>query len=433
MNYFNQKMEQIDREELKKIQLERLKKTVERCYYNVPFYKERLDSVGMTPEKFTSLDDLKEIPFTTKADIRDHYPYGLFAAPMKEIVRLHASSGTTGKPTVVGYTRNDLNMWAEAMARLLVAAGLTDEDIVQVSFGYGLFTGAFGLHYGIENVGATVVPTSSGNTEKQIMLMKDFGTTALVGTPSYAIHMAEVAEQMGVKKEDLKLKLGFFGAEASTEEMRAELEKRWGILATENYGMSELVGPGVAGECIYKKGMHINEDLFIPEIIDPATGEVLPYGEKGEVVVTTICKEGIPLLRYRTKDITYIIDEPCECGRTTLRFHKMQGRSDDMLIIKGVNVFPSQIESAITGTSGISPHYQLIVTKEGYFDALEVVLELTDGSLLNNYKELVALERSIKHKIRTVVGIDVKIKLVNPNTIERSQGKAKRVIDLRNQ
>ncbi len=433
MNYFNEKMERIDREDLKKIQLERLKKTVERCYHNVPFYKERLDSVGMTPEKFTSLDDLKEIPFTTKADIRDHYPYGLFAAPMKEIVRLHASSGTTGKPTVVGYTRNDLNMWAEAMARLLVAAGLTDEDIVQVSFGYGLFTGAFGLHYGIENVGATVVPTSSGNTEKQIMLMKDFGTTALVGTPSYAIHMAEVAEQMGIKKEDLKLRLGFFGAEASTEEMRAELEKRWGILATENYGMSELVGPGVAGECIYKKGMHINEDLFIPEIIDPATGEVLPYGEKGEVVVTTICKEGIPLLRYRTKDITYIIDEPCECGRTTLRFHKMQGRSDDMLIIKGVNVFPSQIESAITGTSGISPHYQLIVTKEGYFDALEVVLELVDGSLLNNYKELVALERSIKHKIRTVVGIDVKIKLVNPNTIERSQGKAKRVVDLRNQ
>jgi phenylacetate--coA ligase len=433
VNYFNEKMERLDREDLKKIQLERLKKTVERCYHNVPFYKERLDSVGMTPEKFTSLDDLKEIPFTTKADIRDHYPYGLFAAPMKEIVRLHASSGTTGKPTVVGYTRNDLNMWAEAMARLLVAAGLTDEDIVQVSFGYGLFTGAFGLHYGIENVGATVVPTSSGNTEKQIMLMKDFGTTALVGTPSYAIHMAEVAEQMGIKKEDLKLRLGFFGAEASTEEMRAELEKRWGILATENYGMSELVGPGVAGECIYKKGMHINEDLFIPEIIDPATGEVLPYGEKGEVVVTTICKEGIPLLRYRTKDITYIIDEPCECGRTTLRFHKMQGRSDDMLIIKGVNVFPSQIESAITGTSGISPHYQLIVTKEGYFDALEVVLELVDGSLLNNYKELVALERSIKHKIRTVVGIDVKIKLVNPNTIERSQGKAKRVVDLRNQ
>ena len=433
MNYFNEKMERIDREDLKKIQLERLKKTVERCYHNVPFYKERLDSVGMTPEKFTSLDDLKEISFTTKADIRDHYPYGLFAAPMKEIVRLHASSGTTGKPTVVGYTRNDLKMWAEAMARLLVAAGLTDEDIVQVSFGYGLFTGAFGLHYGIENVGATVVPTSSGNTEKQIMLMKDFGTTALVGTPSYAIHMAEVAEQMGIKKEDLKLRLGFFGAEASTEEMRAELEKRWGILATENYGMSELVGPGVAGECIYKKGMHINEDLFIPEIIDPATGEVLPYGEKGEVVVTTICKEGIPLLRYRTKDITYIIDEPCECGRTTLRFHKMQGRSDDMLIIKGVNVFPSQIESAITGTSGISPHYQLIVTKEGYFDALEVVLELVDGSLLNNYKELVALERSIKHKIRTVVGIDVKIKLVNPNTIERSQGKAKRVVDLRNQ
>lgn len=433
MNYFNEKMERINREDLKKIQLERLKKTVERCYYNVPFYRERLDSVGMTPEKFTSLDDLKEIPFTTKADIRDHYPYGLFAAPMKEIVRLHASSGTTGKPTVVGYTRNDLSMWSEAMARLLVAAGLTDEDIVQVSFGYGLFTGAFGLHYGIENVGATVVPTSSGNTEKQIMLMKDFGTTALVGTPSYAIHMAEVAEQMGVKKEDLKLKLGFFGAEASTEEMRAELEKRWGILATENYGMSELVGPGVAGECVCKKGMHINEDFFIPEIIDPDTGEVLPYGEKGEVVVTTICKEGIPLLRYRTKDITYIIDEPCECGRTTLRFHKMQGRSDDMLIIKGVNVFPSQIESAITGTSGISPHYQLIVTKEGYFDALEVVLELVDGSLLNNYKELVALERSIKHKIRTVVGIDVKIKLVNPNTIERSQGKAKRVIDLRNQ
>ena len=325
-------------------------------------------------------------------------------------------------------------MWSCCMARLLVAAGLTDEDIVQVAFGYGLFTGAFGLHYGIEEVGATVIPTSSGNTERQISVMQDFGTTALVGTPSYAIHMAEVAEEMGVNLQTLNLRLGLFGAEASTEEMRDQLEERWGgILVTENYGMSELVGPGVAGECYLKRGMHINEDCFLCEIIDPDTGEVLKNGEVGELVVTTINKEGIPLLRYRTRDITYIIEEPCDCGRTSYRLAKMQGRSDDMMIIKGVNVFPSQIESAITGIAGISPHYQILLKKKGFADDIEVLVELADQGFGDDFKKLLELEKTIKSSLRNTIGLEINIKLMNPKTIERSLGKAKRVVDLRNQ
>ncbi|MDK2800531.1 MAG: phenylacetate-CoA ligase [Clostridiales bacterium] len=430
--FWAKEQECIQRDDLKNLQLLRLKETITRVYNHVPFYKKRLDSVGLSPEKISSLEDLKEIPFTTKDDIREHYPYGLFAEPMKKIVRIHASSGTTGKPTVVGYTKNDLNTWSELVARVIVAAGGNENDIAQVAFGYGLFTGAFGLHYGLEKIGATVVPTSSGNTEKQIMLMKDFETTLLVSTPSYALYMAEVAQEMGIKKCDLKLRLGLFGAEGSTEEMRNELEQRWGIIATENYGMSELIGPGVSGECMVKNGMHIAEDHFIPEIIDPETGKVLDWGEKGELVITTITKEGFPLLRYRTKDITWLNNDPCNCGRTLARMAKVQGRSDDMLIIKGVNVFPSQIESVLIGTEHIGPHYQMIVRKKGYVDTLEVLVELTDGRMLEKFSELENLERTIKHKLYTVLGLDAKVKLVEPKTIQRSTGKARRVIDLRN-
>lgn len=429
---WNPKIECDGRGEIDSLQLARLKETVERIYKNVPYYKEKLDKAGVLPDSIKSLDDLKRIPFTTKEDLRQNYPFGLFASPMKDIVRIHASSGTTGKPTVVGYTKNDLDTWSEAIARLACAAGATEDDIAQISFGYGLFTGGFGLHYGLEKVGLAIIPASTGNTEKQIMLMKDFGTTLLVSTPSYALYMSEVAEKMGIDiKKDLKLKIGMFGSEGSTEEMRAEIENRWGMTATENYGLSEIMGPGVAGECTHKCGMHVSDDLFIVEIIDPVTGAVLPEGEVGELVITNIKKEGIPLLRYRTKDITYIDKSPCKCGRTTPRIAKIQGRSDDMLKIKGVNVFPSQIESALLGTKGIAPYYQIIVKKVGFVDDMEVLVELNDDSLLEKFSELEKLERTVKHKIKTVLGLDIKIKLVEPQTIERTAGKAKRVIDLR--
>ena len=429
---WNPKIECEGRGEIKDLQLKRLKETVERIYSNVPYYKKKLDEAGVTPDSIKSLDDLKRIPFTTKDDLRENYPFGLFASPMKDIVRIHASSGTTGKPTVVGYTKNDLDTWSEAIARLACAAGATEDDIAQISFGYGLFTGGFGLHYGLEKVGLAIIPASTGNTEKQIMLMKDFGTTLLVSTPSYALYMSEVAEKMGIDiKKDLKLKIGMFGSEGSTEEMRQEIEKRWGMTATENYGLSEIMGPGVAGECTEKCGMHVSDDLFIVEIINPETGEVLPEGEVGELVITNIKKEGIPLLRYRTKDITYLDNTPCKCGRTTPRIAKIQGRSDDMLKIKGVNVFPSQIESALLGTKGIAPYYQIIVKKVGFVDDMEVLVELNDDRLLEKFSELEKLERTVKHKIKTVLGLDIKIKLVEPQTIERTAGKAKRVIDLR--
>ncbi len=429
--YWSEKQECMSRQEIEQTQLACLNKTIERVYYNVPFYKERLDSVNLHPEKINSLSDLQEVPFTTKEDIRKHYPYGLFAAPMKKIVRVHASSGTTGKPTVVGYTKNDINTWANLVARIVMMAGGTEDDVAQVAFGYGLFTGAFGLHYGLEKIGTTVVPISSGNTEKQVMLMKDFGTTLLVSTPSYALYIAEVAQEMGLSKEDLNLRIGLFGAEGSTEEMRIELEERLGIIATENYGLSEIIGPGVSGECTFKTGMHIAEDHFIPEIIDPDTGKVLPWGEKGELVITTITKEGFPLLRYRTKDITSLTIDRCECGRTMARMAKVQGRTDDMLIIKGVNVFPSQIESVLIGMEHIGPHYQMIVKKKGYFDTLEVHVELIAGKMLEKFSELEKLEGEIYHKLRSILGLDAKVKLVEPKSIERSTGKAKRVIDLR--
>ncbi len=427
---WNPQMETIDRQSLEKLQLERLQNTVKWVYERVPMYRQRLDERTIRPQDIQSLRDIARLPFTVKDDLRDHYPYGLFAVPMRDVVRIHASSGTTGRPTVVGYTREDLDMWSEAMARLIVMAGGCADDIVQISFGYGLFTGALGLHQGWEKVGASVVPISSGNTERQINLMRDFGVTALVATPSYAMYMCEVAEKMGALK-DLKLRIGVFGAEGSTEEMRAQLEKRWGIIATENYGLSEIVGPGVAGECTCKCGMHINEDLFYCEIVDPATGEPLPDGELGELVITPLKKQALPLLRYRTHDMTRIFREPCACGRTTARMQKIAGRSDDMLIIRGVNVFPSQIESVLLKVEGIGPNYEIIVTRENYMDRLEVRCELTDARLLDAYAELEALTKKIRERLRVVLQIDAKVTLVSPNTLKRFEGKARRVTDLR--
>ncbi len=428
---WNKEIECANRKIIDDIKLHKLKKTIKYVYENVPFYKERLDSVGLNPNNIHSIKDIEKIPFTTKEDLRQNYPYKLFAAPKKDIVRIHASSGTTGKPTVVGYTRNDLEMWSECVARLVCMAGGNEDDIAQISFGYGLFTGALGLHNGLEKVGAAVIPISAGNTEKQIMVMKDFGTTLLVSTPSYALHMSDVANEMGIKPSDTNLRIGMFGGEGHTLEMNAEIESRWGIKATENYGLSEIVGPGVSGECLEKNGLHFNEDCFLPEIINPETGEVLSPEEEGELVITTIDKEGFPLLRYRTKDITSLNYEPCKCGRTIVRMSKVKGRSDDMLVIKGVNVYPSQIESVIVGIEKISPYYQLVVGKKGYTDTLEVHVELIDESLLETFSELEKVENQIKAKIHSSLGLDCKIKLREPNSIERTSGKAKRIIDTR--
>lgn len=424
--------EKLNRKQYEELQLERLKRTVERVYENVPFYRKKFDEIGVKPHHIKTLKDIRLLPFTTKDDLRENYPYGLFTVPLSKIVRIHASSGTTGKPTVVGYTKHDMEVWTEVVARIVTAAGVREHDIAQIAFGYGLFTGAFGLHQGLERVGATVIPISSGNTEKQLMVMQDFGSTVLVCTPSYALYMDEVANELGIDKSKIKLRLGLFGAEASTVEMRREIEKKWGLFATENYGLSEIIGPGVSGECEYREGLHINEDHFYPEIINPDTGELLEEGETGELVLTTITKEGMPLIRYRTRDITSLIYEPCKCGRTNVRMTSVKGRTDDMLIIRGVNVFPSQIESVLMGIEGIGPHYQLVVTKKGYLDDLEVHVELVDGKLLERYAELEKLENKIKHRIFTVLGLNVKVKLVEPKTLERTTGKAKRVIDLRN-
>lgn len=424
--------EKMNRRDLAALQLERLQATVDMAYRNVPFYRQQMDSAGVRPEDIKSLPDLAKIPFTVKTDLRDNYPYGLFAVPLKQIVRFHSSSGTTGKPIVVGYTRNDMEIWTDCCARVASAAGVTDEDICQVSFGYGMFTGGFGMHFGVERIGATVVPVSSGNSERQLMFMQDFGTTVLISTPSYVLHLTEVMIQENVKLEHLKLRVGLFGGEGHTPEMRQLIEERLGIIDTQNYGLTEICGPGVSYECLENCGMHINEDHFFPEIIDPVTGEVLPEGEEGELVFTTLTKEGIPMLRYRTKDITRLIYEPCACGRTNVRMELVRGRSDDMMVIRGVNVFPSQIEAVLMGIKGIGPHYQIIVTTEAFMDKLEVQVELIDGHFLESYSELENLAKEIKHKIRTVLQIDVKVTLLNPKTLERTFGKAKHVIDLRN-
>ena len=393
-----------------------------------------MEEAKVAPEDIRTLKDLQKLPFTTKQDMRDNYPYGLFAAPLKKLRRIHASSGTTGKPTVVGYTEHDLEVWRECVARLAVAAGGSEDDIAQICFGYGMFTGALGLHYGLEKVGAAIVPSSTGNTEKQLMYMKDFGTTLLVATPSYAMRIAEVAKEIGIDPaKDLKVKTLVLGSELMTEAMRKELHKAWGEDAkiTQNYGMSELMGPGVSGECLELNGMHINEDHFIAEVIDPKTGEVLPAGEKGELVVTCITKEALPLIRYRTRDITRLMYEPCPCGRTTARMENLSGRTDDMLKIRGVNVFPSQIEEVLINTDGIGPNYEILVQREHHSDILTIRVEVEAEGMMDSYRALEALERSLKERLRKMLGLDCRIQLVSPNTLQRFEGKAKRVIDLR--
>lgn len=426
------KVETLSREEIEKIQLERLQETVKRVYEKVEPYRKKMEEMGVTPDDIVELKDLAKLPFVTKQDMRDTYPFGLFAVPRNKLVRIHASSGTTGKPTVVGYTQNDLDTWTECVSRIACMGGATEEDVAQICFGYGMFTGALGLHYGLENIGATIIPSSTGNSEKQIMYMKDFGTTLLVATPSYALRLAEVANEIGVDpKKDLNIKIGLVGSELLTDAMREEMHKAWGkdMLVTSNYGMSELMGPGVSGECEYLCGMHINEDFFIPEIINPETGEVLPAGEKGELVITCIKKEGLPLIRYRTKDITRLIYEPCKCGRTFVRMENLSGRSDDMLKIRGVNVFPSQIEEVILSFNELGPHYEIIVTREGYTDKLEIRVELTHST--DSFSVLEKLSNSVRNKLKIMLGLDAKVRLESPNTLQRFEGKAKRIRDLR--
>ena len=427
---FSPEIETINRKKLRELQLERLRHIVAYAYDNVPMYKRRFDEIGLKPSHIRTLKDIELIPYTTKDDLRDNYPFGLFAVPMKKIVRLHASSGTTGKPVVGGYTRADLDNWSDCIARLLVMAGATEEDIFHVAFGYGLFTGGFGLHYGIEKLGAAVVPVSSGNTERQLMLMKDFGATALVATPSYAMYLAETAKREGILG-DLKVRLVCMGAEASTSEMHTALQEMLGAFPTENYGLTEVGGPGVAGECREKAGMHINEDMFYAEIVDTEHNRVLGEGEKGEMVITTLTKEGMPVLRYRTKDITSITYEPCKCGRTLARMARVVGRTDDMLIIRGVNVFPSQIESVLMGMKELGKTYEIVVDRVNYMDTLEVRVEVDDAGLLTDYSKLEELVAKIRHALRVVLQLDVRVRLVEPFSIKRAEGKVKRVIDLR--
>ncbi len=428
------KEETLSRQEIEAIQLDKLKKVVARVYEKVPYYKAKMDEAGIKPEDVKTLDDLKKLPFTTKQDMRDTYPFGLFAVDKSELERIHASSGTTGKPTVVGYTKNDLDVWSECVARLAVMGGARKEDVCQICFGYGMFTGALGLHYGLEHIGACIIPSSTGNTEKQIMYMKDFGSTLLVATPSYALRLGEVAMQMGLNpKTDLELKTALVGSELMTEPMRAEMKKLYGenFVVTQNYGMSELIGPGVSGECTELCGMHINEDHFIAEIIDPQTGEVLPAGEKGELVVTCLSKEAIPLIRYRTRDITRLMYEPCKCGRTTARMENLSGRTDDMLKIRGVNVFPSQIEAVLLKTDEIGPHYEIIVDRKNHSDILTIRVELAPASMTDDFAELEKIRNKLKASLRTMLGLDAIIQLESPNTLQRFEGKAKRVTDNR--
>ena len=426
------KEETLPREQIERLQLERLQETVHRVYAKVPAYAKKMDDAGVRPEDVKTLADLAKLPFVTKQDMRDNYPFGLFAVDRDSLVRIHASSGTTGKPTVVGYTAEDLRTWTECVSRIACMGGASSMDVAQICFGYGMFTGALGLHYGLENIGAAIVPSSTGNSQKQIMYMQDFETSLLVATPSYALRLAEVANEMGVDPaKDLKVKIALVGSELLTDAMREEMHKVWGkdILITSNYGMSELMGPGVSGECLEHCGMHINEDYFIPEIIDPNTGEVLPAGEQGELVITCIKKEGLPLIRYRTKDITRLFYEKCKCGRTFCRMENLSGRSDDMLKIRGVNVFPSQIEEVILSVEELGPHYEIILEREGYLDKLTVKVELAHST--DSFSELERITGEVKNKLKIILGLDAKIKLESPNTLQRFEGKAKRVKDLR--
>lgn len=425
--------EKLSPAEMKELQFERLKWSVKHAYENNPYYKKKYDDAGFNPDQLKSLEDMKRIPFLTKQEMRDNYPYGLFAAPMKDVVRLHSSSGTTGNATVVGYTANDIKVWSEVCARTLACAGATDEDIVQVAYGYGLFTGGLGIHYGTEALGATAVPISGGNTERQLMLLKDFGSTILACTPSYALNIADYVEKNrpDFSFKDIKLKTGIMGAEPWTNEMRLEIEKRLGIDAYDIYGLSEVIGPGVSTECSAKNGLHVFEDHFYVEIIDPETGEVLPEGEHGEIVYTSLTKECCPVIRYRSRDITRIYHDSCSCGRTLIKMDKVTGRSDDMMIIRGVNVFPSQVESVLFAVEGVEPHYQIILDRKGALDDIEIMVEVNENIFSDELKVMNALSGKIRDQIRSSLGISAKVTLVEPMTIERSIGKAVRVVDKR--
>jgi phenylacetate-CoA ligase len=423
--------ETMPRPKLEKLQLERLQTKIKDVYEKVPFYRQKLQQAGLTPDSIRSLADLKKIPFTSKYDFRDNYPFGMLAVPKEKIIRIHASSGTTGKPTVAPYSEADLDMWTEMMARVLTAAGLGKSDVIQNAYGYGLFTGGLGFHYGAERIGAAVIPSSVGNTKRQIMLIQDLGTTAITCTPSYSLVLAETAKDMGVDLRSTNLRVGVLGAEPWSERMRGEIEREIGIKAFDIYGLTEITGPGVSVECPYRCGMHIFEDQFLAEVVNPATGEPLPYGTQGELVFTTLTKEAVPVIRFRTRDITTLHAEPCKCGRTLVRMEKIMGRSDDMLIIRGVNVFPSQIESVLLEVEGVEPQYQIIVDRQKHMDDLEIHVEVSEGVFSDEMKKMDALKAEVTREMENVLGIAAKIKLVEPRTLARSEGKAKRVIDKR--
>ncbi len=431
MPIWNPEYECMPRDELAKLQLRRLQSTVAWVHERVPYNRDALDALGVKPRDIKSLADVRHLPFTDKTALRDTYPFGMFAVPMDQVVRVHSSSGTTGKPIVVGYTRGDLNTWSECTARVASAAGVVESDRVQMAFLYGMFTGGWGMHYGIERIGATVFPAGSGNTERHLMMLQDFGTTALVGTPSYALYMAEMAEKAGIDVKALPLRVGLFGGEPSGEGMRAEIEARLGIIATDNYGLSEVMGPGVSGECEHQRGLHMNEDHFLFELVDPASGEPVGEGEEGELIITPLTKEAFPVLRYRTHDLTTIDTEPCACGRTNARMRKVRARTDDMLIIRGVNVFPSQIEDVLFQIEGIEPHYLIVVAREGSLDALEVRIEVAEAIFSDVMADMVAFTKRASDRIQTVIGLHPKVTLVEPGTIERTVGKARRVLDTR--
>lgn len=430
-NFWDQKSECMTRDQLHELQSQRLRSLVKRVYTNVPYYRDKMHEKGILPEDIKTAEDIEKLPFTTKQDLRETYPFGLFASPMDEIVRVHASSGTTGKQTVVGYTQSDISLWAELMARCFAMTGADNKSVIQVSYGYGLFTGGLGAHYGAERIGAVTIPTSSGNTQRQITTMKDFGTTVLCCTPSYALFLAETMEEMGINPEELKIKAGVFGAEPWTDSMRSEIESRLKIKAFDIYGLSEIMGPGVSMDCVHQKGLHVWEDHFIPEIINPDTGEGLPGNTNGELVFTTLTKQGFPLIRYRTRDVSSLNYEKCECGRTMARMAKPSGRTDDMLIIRGVNVFPSQIESVLLDMGETSPHYMILVDRVGTLDTIEIQVELTPDMLSDEVKKIEDLENRIRRNIESILGLAAKITLVEAKTIQRSEGKAKRVIDKR--
>ncbi|MGD9809465.1 MAG: phenylacetate--CoA ligase family protein [Deferribacterales bacterium] len=431
IRYWHKEEETMAPAERAVFQLERLQTTVNRAYRKVDFYRKKFDELDLKPDVIGELSDISKLPFTTKEDLRDNYPYGMFAVPLRDIVRIHSSSGTTGKPTVVGYTKNDLDAWNNLVARLMTAGGVTKDDIVHISFTYGLFTGGFGLHYGAETIGASVIPVSSGNTQRQITIMEDYKSTTLIATPSYALHIAETMEKMGLTKDDLSLKYALLGSEPWGDMIRNDIEAKLGVSATDNYGLSELMGPGISGECIFKNGLHINEDYFYPEIIDPITLKPLPEGEWGELVLTALKREAMPMIRYRTRDVTRLFRDECPCGRTLIKMEKPQGRTDDMLIINGVNVFPSQVEEALSKVQGASPHYMIFVRKKGALDAMEIKVEVTENIFFDEMKKQRTLVEDLTNQFQKILGIKPKITLTTSQTLERFEGKAKRVVDER--